>query len=94
MSYKGDTGLFRKCLHSAGFLNAADGQIFNDNKKTGGRRLKLWFADAVVLAPLRQQQALWNKMLEVFGDRILKVEFIDGAPWYGIHKSLVVHLKD
>jgi hypothetical protein len=94
MQFKGDIGMFRQCLQDAGFKDASGRTIFNDHRKTGGRRLKLWSGSVVFLATEGEQQRLWNKMLEVFGDRILKVEFIDCSRWLFIQKSLVVHLKD
>jgi len=89
---KGDVGLFRGALLLAGFFEQSERMIFNDAKKAGGRRLKLWFASSIYLASPEKQLALWNWLHEAFGDRLVKVEFINQKPWTG--EGLAVHLKD
>jgi hypothetical protein len=95
--FKGDTGLFRAALLLSGFFARSECMIFNDKNTTGGRRLKLWFADAVEQAPLEQQQVLWEHLLEAFGDRIKDVKFLDnfGYPMFGDPGySLAIYLRD
>ena len=94
MNFRGDTGLFRSALMLAGFFPQAECSIFNDNHKSGGRRLKLWFADSVFKAPQEQQKALAENLREAFGDRIQKMEFIATPTWYGNFKSLCIQLKE
>lgn len=68
--YRGDTGLFRKCLHEAGFKKVST--IFNDDSKDHTRRrLKLWWGEAVFNAPQAQQKKLERLLKKTFGDRIL-----------------------
>lgn len=96
-THRGDTGLFRSALLLAGFWNASEGTIFNDDSKAkpkqSTRRLKLWFADSVFNAPLEQQWALEGYLREAFGDRIIKMEFIPGG-WNNDWKSLTIRLRD
>jgi hypothetical protein len=94
MHFRGDTGLFRSALMLAGFFPQAECSIFNDNHKSGGRRLKLWFADSVFKAPQEQQKALEKELRAVFGDRIKTMYFVDAPYWVWCTKSLCIQLKE
>lgn len=94
MHFKGDTGKFRKALAHAGFKGHAEDMIFNDDRhgtpKPPGRRLKLWFADGIAVAPLDKQWKLEEALRKEFGNRIVSMHFI--AHWRG-GKSLVIRLN-
>lgn len=96
--FYGDKGLLRLALVEAGFKrHVVQGQIFNDVRKTGVRRLKLWFASEVFDAPQAQQRKLEKSLRELFdmyGTRIEHMEFIAGG--VGRHykwKSLTIRLS-
>ena len=95
---RGDSGLFRGALLLAGFFGRSDTPIFNDNhhgKTTQGtRRLKLWGADAVLNAPLKQRQVLEQYLREAFGDRILAMYFVPGQRCWEPDCSLCIQLRD
>ena len=99
-TYRGDIGLFRSALLLAGFWQASESSIFNDDSKAKPkkptRRLKLWFADSVFGASQEQQWALEGFLREAFGDRIISMNFIEGGtPWaLNNWKSLAIKLRD
>lgn len=73
--YRGDAGLFRKCLHETGFKQRYQ-TIFNDDSKDHTRRrLKLWFGQHVFDAPQAQQKKLERKLKKAFGGRVLAMYF-------------------
>lgn len=93
--YKGDTGIFRLALREAGFLPQSECLIFNDRRKDGTRRLKLWAANTVFKAPQKQQKALELALRDLFENcfetKILEMYFIETYPWAG--KSLCIVLE-
>ncbi len=76
-NWRGDTGLFRRALLSAGFDYAASNQsIFNDVRRDGRtRRLKLWSGGGVLRAPLAQQWKLYDALKAAYGQRMLATYF-------------------
>ena len=85
--FRGDTGLFRAALMLAGFWPKSEGLIFNDKRKDGSRRLKLWVAASVFSASQEQQKVLEQSLREAFGDRIRTMYFSN-------LKGLCIQLKD
>ena len=100
-TFKGDIGLFRLALASAGFEDASKRIIFNDDSKAkpkqATRRLKLWFATSIFDAPQKKQKKLEKLLRELFGERIISMYFVPGAHSWGRingEKSLCIKLKD
>ena len=93
MKYKGDKGKFRKALKAAGF-NCDDRCMFNDRRKDGTRRLKLWSADRVNDAPMWRQHLLHAYLLKEFGRRYVNGYFVKGAYWTRDWASLCIVLRD
>jgi hypothetical protein len=90
-----DTRLFRKAFLEAGFrqANKEAPLVFNDKRKSGIRRLKLWDGDPVFAAPPFAQQDLDWAFKNRFGDRYLGGEFIAHTSWYMKgKKAFVVYL--
>ena len=92
-----DTKKFRQAFKDAGFLQATSQlpTVFNDKrKKSGIRRLKLWFGTWVFESPGFAQRVLELQLKKQFGDRYLFGEFIAKQHWAGDGKSFVVYLLD
>jgi len=91
-----DTKKFRQAFKDAGFLQVHSFLpiVFNDKrKKSGIRRLKLWYGDRVFDTPRAVQVSLEKQLKKQFGSRYLCGEFIARDDWCG-RKSFVVYLMD
>jgi len=52
------------------------GKIFNDKRKDGTRRLKLWVATALHHVPRKVQHTIDKEIRDAFGDRFIRAYFI------------------
>ncbi len=90
-----DTRTLRECLHKAGFASKGV-MVFNDKRKNGGRRLKLWGGTHIFDAPVKQQELLEKVLKAEFGTRYKTGYFIRQYMfWYDKDfKSLCIVLQD
>jgi len=91
--FRGDSGMVRQALLDAGF--ECDGTMFNDNSSDyATRRIKIWFANYIVFAPLYKQERLALELRNRFGKRLLKMESIVKPQRCGGGRSLIIRLSN
>jgi len=89
-----DVRLLRKAFADAGFRQAHKQapSVFNDKRKGGIRRLKVWDGDHVFDAPQFAQVELERQFKRVYGERYLFGQFIARQSWWNQGKSFVIYL--
>jgi hypothetical protein len=90
-----DTKKFRQAFGDAGFRQRYSWlpTVFNDKRKGGIRRLKLWDGSHVFHAPQFAQVELERQLKKQYGPRYMFGEFIRANERIG-GKSFIVYLTD
>jgi len=89
-----DMTKFRQAFKDAGFRQrySYPPTVFNDKRKSGIRRLKLWSGEHVFAAPQHAQRELERQLQKQFGHRYLGGQFVKGHYWEKDSKSFCVYL--
>lgn len=88
---RGDIGIVRKCLNGCNY--PSDQIIYNNLRKDGTRRIKIWVAGSIKNSSEAKQGILWHTLGQAFGEKFISAQYLPNPPWWIGSHNLTIILK-